>query len=86
MSKVLTGRPSGVVSARTVGVARILRRHAESARAEAKRQDAINSHLAAAMRGRARAFTDAADLVERLERGRPLNGKREKRYAPKATV
>lgn len=75
---VRSPRPSGVVSARTIGAARILRRRAQSARAAAEREG-LDERFAAALRGKARGLNDAAALIERLERGLPLNNKSDRR-------
>lgn len=77
MSAERSPRPTGVISARTVGAARILRRRALSARTVASIHES-DSQFAAAMRGKARGLSEAADLIERLERGLPLNGKRDR--------
>lgn len=77
-------RPTGRVSARVVGAARILRSRAASARTAAAAEPDPDGQHAAALRGKARGLAEAAALVERLERGLPLNGKtdRARRAAP----
>ena len=70
-------RPTGLVSARIVGAERILRRRAQSARLAA-RQFPENSQDAAALRGKGKAFDEAADLVHRLEHGHALNGRHDR--------
>ena len=77
MSGIRGARPTGEVSARVVGASRILHRRARHARLAA-RQFPEDSQHAAALRGKAKAFDEAADLVERLDRGLALNGRNDR--------
>lgn len=85
MTERLAARPTGAVSARTVGTIRILRRRAERAREVAAAHPEPDSQFAAALRGKVRGYDEAADLVERLERGQRLNGRYDKRTTGGAT-
>jgi len=69
-------RPTGSLSARTVGVENILRERATSAIRAAEAESDQNGQMAASLRGKARAYAEAADLVVRLEQGRLLKAHR----------
>lgn len=78
MSRDQAPRPTGRVSARVVGAARILRQRARSCRESARAYPEQDAPFAAALRGKAKGLEEAALLVERLDRGLPLNTKHDR--------
>lgn len=64
-------RPTGSLSARIKGAEIILRERADHAMETARQQDP-NGQFAASLRGKARGYSEAAELISRVERGRLL--------------
>lgn len=65
---------TGQTAARIFGAQKILRKRAASAREAARTADP-DSPYAASLRGKAAAYDEAADLLERLNHGRRLPAK-----------
>jgi hypothetical protein len=65
--------PRGSLSARVHGAEMELRERANGARSRAAEAEAHGLvEFAASLRGKARAYNEAADVVKALDRGRPL--------------
>lgn len=78
MSRETVAAPfTGTASARSVGAARILRRRATRARIAAHLVPDQDSPFAASLRGKAKGFNEAADLLDRLAAGRSLRGRQD---------
>lgn len=73
-------RPTGDVSRRLMGVRKILRQRIQSAFEEAATHHP-DSPFAASLRGKARGYREAIELIERLDGGRRLRGHRWERRA-----
>lgn len=75
MSRDRVDRPTGQTAARIIGASRILRSRAASALAAAQALPDQDSPFAASLRGKAAAYTEAAELLERLDKGHHLNNR-----------
>jgi hypothetical protein len=72
MSKDHHPRPVGSLSARIKGAEIILRQRADHAMVEARNQPDPDGQYAASLRGKAHGYSEAVELLVRLQQGRAL--------------
>jgi hypothetical protein len=77
-------RPSGSLARRVKGVEIILRERAESARSFARTAHDPSGQFLASLRGKAKAYDEAAELLRRIDQGRLLRFRKWTRKAGRA--